>query len=89
MSAQEVLAIADFVHQRSNYRGLFPQPGVSEDTIVARILESPIYDVTAKESEVVVRFGYMHGFLWGSGLMVMLECVPGAYKIKSWGQWAS
>ena len=89
MSKEEVLAIADFVHQPSSYKEVPARPEKSRDDMVREILQSPIFQIERRGNQSDVQLGFMHGLMWGYGLMVKLECTPTGYKITSCSEWMS
>jgi hypothetical protein len=89
MSKQEAVGIVDFVRLPSTYKDMRAQGGWSKDAMIQAILEFPVLDIRREGNEITVMFGYMHGPLWGYGLMVEFECTPSGYKVKSWGEWVS
>jgi hypothetical protein len=89
MSKEEAVGIVDFVRLPSTYRGMTAEGGRSNEARLRAILESPIYDIRRDGDEITVMFGYVHGPLWGYGLMVVLERTPSGYKVRSWDEWVS
>jgi hypothetical protein len=89
MSKEEVVGIVDFVRQPSTYKDMTAQGGRPKEARLRAVLESPIVDIRREGDEITVMFGYMHGPLWGYGLMVTLECTPSGYKVRSWDEWVS
>jgi hypothetical protein len=89
MSKEEIVAIIDFVRRPSRFDEVPAPKAASKDRWIQWMLELPIYDLMITDGMVHVRFGYMHGFLNGYGLMVIAECAPTGYKIRGWSDWGS
>lgn len=81
MSEDEVTAIVDFVRQQASSSRIL---SISWD-----VQNQPILDISREGNTILFRFGFMHDFLWGSGVKIEIECTPMGYKIMKWGHWVS
>jgi hypothetical protein len=87
MSEQDAVAILDFVRHRS---GMVPLINtLLGHTIARRGPNLPVLSMCDMINGFEVTFGFVHGPLWGHGVIVRVKCTRSGYKVVDWSKWIS
>ncbi len=84
---QEVVSILDFVRHRSN--GIPIIGALLGYTIGPKGPHLPVHDIRESSEGFQVTFGFVHGSLWGHGVIVRVKTTRNGYKVVEWNKWIS
>jgi hypothetical protein len=87
MPDDEVIRIADFVRQPSNYENSAIRRMPPKQAMAYEVQEHPVLSISRHGKAIDAAIGYQHNGLWGHGATVTLEQTPTGYRVVTWTMW--
>jgi hypothetical protein len=87
MPEQEIVSILDFVRHRSN--GIPIVGALLGHTIGPKGPNLPVVGITQSSEGLEVQLGFVHGPLWGHGVIIRIKTTKNGYQVVDWGNWIS